>query len=103
MASSQTGEPSNALLNAQQTISGVSVSNTSTAFVGTFNNVTTNASNFKDRLKCAIKTLRPESDPEADRAALISTKGERTKDTCEWIRDNENYKSWLNGDGSQVL
>ncbi|EHK16697.1 uncharacterized protein TRIVIDRAFT_210785 [Trichoderma virens Gv29-8] len=42
------------------------------------------------------------ADPIVDREILKSTKGQRTAGTCEWIRDNEAYRSWLNG-GSQCL
>ncbi|CAI7596263.1 unnamed protein product [Penicillium bialowiezense] len=38
------------------------------------------------------------TDPQVDREALRSTKGQRTIGTCEWIRDNETYKSWVHGD-----
>ncbi|OOQ87346.1 hypothetical protein PEBR_17108 [Penicillium brasilianum] len=37
------------------------------------------------------------TDPIIDRETLKSTKGERTAGTCEWIKDNETYKSWLEG------
>jgi hypothetical protein len=33
-----------------------------------------------------------------DLETLKSTKGQRTRGTCEWIRDNEYYKFWLHGD-----
>ena len=36
--------------------------------------------------------------PEDDRASLISAKGKRVGGTCEWIRENATYKSWLQGD-----
>ncbi|KAJ4860427.1 ankyrin repeats (3 copies) domain-containing protein [Trichoderma breve] len=38
------------------------------------------------------------ADPIVDRETLKSTKGRRTAGTCEWIRDNETYQSWLDGD-----
>ncbi|KAH8747739.1 ankyrin repeat-containing domain protein [Diaporthe sp. PMI_573] len=38
------------------------------------------------------------TDPIVDRETLKSTKGQRTAGTCEWIRHNETYKSWLDGD-----
>ncbi len=37
-----------------------------------------------------------------DRAKLISTKGQTVKGTCEWIKDNERYRSWLDP-GLQLL
>ncbi|RFU32974.1 hypothetical protein B7463_g3376, partial [Scytalidium lignicola] len=37
------------------------------------------------------------TDPDVDRESLISTKGTRVAGTCEWIRQNENYQSWLYG------
>ncbi|QYS98943.1 NACHT domain-containing protein [Trichoderma simmonsii] len=42
------------------------------------------------------------ADPIVDRESLKSTKGRRTVGTCEWIRDNETYQSWLDG-GVQCL
>ncbi|KAL6833391.1 ankyrin repeat-containing domain protein [Trichoderma sp. SZMC 28015] len=42
------------------------------------------------------------ADPIVDRETLKSTKGRRTAGTCEWIRDNETYQSWLDG-GVQCL
>ncbi|KAL7955741.1 ankyrin repeat-containing domain protein [Trichoderma compactum] len=37
-------------------------------------------------------------DPFIYRESLKNDKGERASGTCEWIRDNEIYRSWLNGD-----
>ncbi len=36
--------------------------------------------------------------PHVDRESLMSTKGTRVDGTCEWIRQNEDYQSWLHGD-----
>ncbi|EFY93351.1 NACHT and Ankyrin domain protein [Metarhizium acridum CQMa 102] len=33
-----------------------------------------------------------------DLETLKSTKGKRTKGTCEWIKDHEKYQSWVGGD-----
>ncbi|KAI0410672.1 ankyrin repeat-containing domain protein [Xylaria grammica] len=38
------------------------------------------------------------TDPYVDRDGLMRTKGKRTAGTCEWIRDNDLYRSWLNDD-----
>ncbi|KAL7802714.1 ankyrin repeat-containing domain protein [Trichoderma afarasin] len=38
------------------------------------------------------------TDPIVDRETLKNTKGRRTAGTCEWIRGNETYQSWLDGD-----
>ncbi|KAH0527963.1 hypothetical protein TsFJ059_002879 [Trichoderma semiorbis] len=38
------------------------------------------------------------ADPIVDRETLKSTKGRRTAGTCEWIRGNKTYQSWLDGD-----
>jgi exoribonuclease II len=35
------------------------------------------------------------TDIQDDRAELISVKGARVEHTCEWIEENEVYKSWL--------
>ena len=42
------------------------------------------------------------TNPYIDRESLISTKGTRVAGTCEWIRNNSIYKSWLRGD-AQLL
>ncbi|KAL1988197.1 hypothetical protein VTN96DRAFT_727 [Rasamsonia emersonii] len=52
-----------------------------------------------------IKTCRDAlflTDPEIDRQELISIKGPRVSGTCEWIRENELYRSWLDS-GTQLL
>ncbi|EXU99026.1 ankyrin repeat protein [Metarhizium robertsii] len=41
-------------------------------------------------------------EPVVDLETLKSRKGQRTKGTCKWIKDNEKYQSWLGGD-SQFL
>ncbi|KAK9443465.1 NACHT and Ankyrin domain protein [Metarhizium brunneum] len=41
-------------------------------------------------------------EPVIDLETLKSKKGQRTKGTCKWIKDNEKYQSWLGGD-SQFL
>ncbi|KAK5728137.1 hypothetical protein LTR17_012145 [Elasticomyces elasticus] len=38
------------------------------------------------------------TDPEIDRAGLISAKGKRVEGTCEWIREDAAYKDWHSGD-----
>ncbi|OQE28318.1 hypothetical protein PENSTE_c003G00398 [Penicillium steckii] len=38
------------------------------------------------------------TDPGVDRDTVKSVKGERATGTCEWIRENETYISWLKGD-----
>jgi ankyrin repeat protein len=38
------------------------------------------------------------TDPAADRRSLIDKNGDRVLGTCEWIEDNEIYRSWLCGD-----
>lgn len=38
------------------------------------------------------------TDPSIDRQRLIDKKGLRVANTCEWIQDNETYKSWLHGE-----
>ncbi|KAJ9654851.1 hypothetical protein H2201_008925, partial [Coniosporium apollinis] len=42
------------------------------------------------------------TDPVEDRRKLIDKKGSRVSGTCEWIRENEIYKSWLRS-RSQLL
>ncbi|KAH9235164.1 hypothetical protein K456DRAFT_1776329, partial [Colletotrichum gloeosporioides 23] len=43
------------------------------------------------------------TDPEVDRDELINFKGGRTDGTCEWIREDESYKSWLKSEDSRLL
>lgn len=38
------------------------------------------------------------TDPEIDRAELIGDMGRRLDGTCEWIKKNDLYNSWLHGD-----
>ncbi|KAK7177745.1 ankyrin repeat protein [Paraphaeosphaeria sporulosa] len=38
------------------------------------------------------------TDPYIIRGSLISTKGTRVAGTCEWIKQNAEYQSWLHGD-----
>jgi ankyrin repeat protein len=38
------------------------------------------------------------TDPEVDRATLITAKGNRVPGTCEWIKDEAQYRQWLEGD-----
>ena len=35
------------------------------------------------------------TDPEIDRASLVSSKGRRVAGTCEWIQQNGTYQDWL--------
>ncbi|KAI3339128.1 hypothetical protein F4824DRAFT_508504 [Ustulina deusta] len=42
------------------------------------------------------------TDPYVDRESLISTKGKRAVGTCEWIKCNDIYQSWLEG-GARLL
>jgi len=42
------------------------------------------------------------TDPEVDRDAVKNVKGERVTGTCERIRENETYISWLKGDLSCI-
>ena len=37
------------------------------------------------------------TDPKIDRASLISQKGQRAPGTCEWLLQNDIYRSWLQG------
>ncbi|KAF2013019.1 hypothetical protein BU24DRAFT_315455, partial [Aaosphaeria arxii CBS 175.79] len=46
------------------------------------------------------------SDPEVERRRAISATGARARGTCEWIKLNEHYRTWLGGnnkDGSRLL
>jgi polynucleotide 5'-kinase involved in rRNA processing len=38
------------------------------------------------------------TDPEMDRASLVSVKGDRVSGTCEWIRRDDKYNCWRTGD-----
>jgi ankyrin repeat protein len=37
------------------------------------------------------------TDPEVDRATLITAKGTRVSGTCEWISEDPSYRQWLEG------
>lgn len=38
------------------------------------------------------------SDPSVDRATLVTSKGKRAENTCEWIKENGKFQGWLHGD-----
>ncbi|KAK5724363.1 hypothetical protein LTR15_004408 [Elasticomyces elasticus] len=40
------------------------------------------------------------TDPEIDRAGLVSAKGKRVEGTCEWIKKDAAYQSWHSGDAN---
>lgn len=42
------------------------------------------------------------TNPYVDRERVKSEKGERVTGTCEWIRNNDTYKSWLDGNTSPL-
>ncbi|KAL6918471.1 hypothetical protein FSST1_009966 [Fusarium sambucinum] len=42
-------------------------------------------------------------EPSTARAELLRYKGSLTPGTCEWIRSNDDYNSWLQSDDSQLL
>lgn len=42
------------------------------------------------------------TDARDDRAELVSVKGSRVQHTCEWIKENDMYKSWLCGQRNLV-
>ncbi|KAK3723766.1 hypothetical protein LTR37_001647 [Vermiconidia calcicola] len=57
--------------------------------------------NSEDVRAKAIKACRNAlflADPAIDRAGLISAKGKRVTSTCEWIREDGTYQSWLRGE-----
>ncbi|EUC34326.1 hypothetical protein COCCADRAFT_4268 [Bipolaris zeicola 26-R-13] len=41
------------------------------------------------------------TDPEVDRESVISAKGTRVAGTCEWITQNETYRTWLRSDSDR--
>ncbi|KAL4926756.1 nucleoside phosphorylase domain-containing protein [Aspergillus undulatus] len=43
------------------------------------------------------------TDPLIDRANIINAKGTRVEGTCEWLRNDESYKSWLGPQGPPFL
>ncbi|KAL6803261.1 ankyrin repeat-containing domain protein [Trichoderma sp. SZMC 28013] len=53
-------------------------------------------SNETPKIDCRDALLL--KDPFAYRESLKSDKGERASGTCEWIRENEIYRSWVDGD-----
>ncbi|KAL6825610.1 ankyrin repeat-containing domain protein [Trichoderma sp. SZMC 28015] len=53
-------------------------------------------SNEKPKIDCREAILL--KDPLIYRESLKNDKGERASGTCEWILENEIYRSWLNGD-----
>ncbi|RYP59020.1 hypothetical protein DL769_008711 [Monosporascus sp. CRB-8-3] len=91
----------------EQYISGVSAQAGSQVAAGIFygngpfgNTEDSQKEAFEKKVTKCQEVLDPCVDPNVDREKLISTKGMRVAGTCEWIRENEAYKSWLHGDTS---
>ncbi|EUC28357.1 hypothetical protein COCCADRAFT_109401 [Bipolaris zeicola 26-R-13] len=86
-----------------QHISGVSTQNGSQAFVGSAQNVYfADHKSSQELLEKAAVQCRDAlfvTDPYVDRESLITAKGARVPGTCEWIRNDVNYRVWLNGGG----
>ncbi|RYP12006.1 hypothetical protein DL765_007522 [Monosporascus sp. GIB2] len=88
----------------QQDISGVSAQNGSQVIAGIFKRDVHIGSHvnpqkiFEEKATRCLNALDPCVDPNVDREKLISSKGTRVTGTCEWVRENEAYKSWLQGD-----
>ncbi|KAF5006657.1 hypothetical protein FDECE_6991 [Fusarium decemcellulare] len=83
------------------TIGDVNVGAGATAVIGT--NQVGSSFETKQQLAQRCKNALFVSEPGSVRAELISFKGDLTKGTCEWIRDNDTYQSWLQADDSQLL
>ncbi|RYP70906.1 hypothetical protein DL771_005156 [Monosporascus sp. 5C6A] len=88
----------------QQYVSGVSAQHGAQVAAGIFHGNVKFGSpedsqkDFEKKVTECRNALDPCVDPNVDREKLISTKGMRVAGTCEWIRENEAYKSWLYGD-----
>ncbi|GAB1725527.1 hypothetical protein NU195Hw_Modified_11t1 [Hortaea werneckii] len=68
---------------------------------GSFNNINIGLFHGQEDHAAKVKRCRDAlflSDPEIDRARLISEKGKRVDGTCEWIRKDKAYKTWRSGD-----
>ncbi|KAF3069967.1 hypothetical protein CFAM422_006879 [Trichoderma lentiforme] len=57
-------------------------------------------SNETRKINCRDELLL--KDPFIYRESLKNDKGERAPGTCEWIRENEIYRSWLEGDEQRL-
>ncbi|PGH01146.1 hypothetical protein AJ79_08017 [Helicocarpus griseus UAMH5409] len=55
-----------------------------------------------DELKACLDALFV-TDHTIDRAKLITAKGRRVENTCEWIKENDLYHSWLEPNGQPLL
>ncbi|KAJ3536624.1 hypothetical protein NM208_g6643 [Fusarium decemcellulare] len=83
------------------TIGDVNVGAGATAIIGT-NQVGSTLETEQQIAKDCKNTLFV-SKPSSVRAELISFKGDLVQGTCEWIRHNDTYRSWLQANDSQLL
>ncbi|RSL90982.1 hypothetical protein CEP51_000479 [Fusarium floridanum] len=84
----------------RQEIHNVSATNGGISLAGTFKDCTIGGAQHlttQEKIAKCRNTLFV-SDPKIDRATLISSKGQRTPGTCEWIRENLHYQAWLAGE-----
>ena len=70
-------------------------------YSGDFRGATIVAGDRDDKLRKCRNYLFL-TDISSDRAALIGAKGERVSGTCEWIKEDDAYKSWFAG-ATQLL
>ncbi|KAI8673395.1 NACHT domain-containing protein [Fusarium keratoplasticum] len=83
------------------TIGDVNVAPGATAVIG-MNRVGSDANTQKKTVR-EYKDDLFVSEPRSVRAELINTKGSLTEGTCQWIRHNEIYRSWLDAQESGLL
>ncbi|KAJ3456350.1 hypothetical protein MRS44_016373 [Fusarium solani] len=90
----------NGQLASRQEIHNISAANGGITLAGNFKDCTIGGAqhlNARDKINKCRNTLFV-SDPKIDRATLVSSKGKRTPGTCEWIRENPHYQTWLAGE-----
>ncbi|KAF5532799.1 NACHT ankyrin domain-containing protein [Fusarium mexicanum] len=83
----------------QQNIHGITATNGSYLFAGDVRNISfSQPRQTAPSLEDIIKRCRDAlfiSHPDADRASIADTKGQRAPGTCEWILENSHCQAWL--------
>ncbi|UPK95450.1 hypothetical protein LCI18_006385 [Fusarium solani-melongenae] len=84
----------------RQEIHNISATNGGFSLAGNFKDCTIGGAprlDTQDKITQCRNTLFV-SHPKIDRATLIGSKGQRAPGTCEWIRENSHYQTWLAGE-----
>lgn len=82
-------------------IGNTTVSNHAQAATGVFHGPVNFSGSSEKRPDRRLRSCRNQiflTDPSIDRDEIVRAKGDRTQGTCEWIKENEQFQSWLRGE-----